>query len=62
MKPSIRDTAERRAHDVTGKVKEKIGRATDNPKLEAASQDDKIIGKIQKTIGQVENVSFCFSR
>lgn len=61
MKPSIRDTAERRAHDVKGKVKENIGRATDSPKLEAASQDDKISG-IQKTISQAENVFSCFSR
>jgi uncharacterized protein YjbJ (UPF0337 family) len=56
MKPSIRNTTEGKAREVTSKVKEKIGRATDNPKLEAAGQDEKISGKIQKTIHQVERV------
>ena len=39
-----------------GKVKEKVGRATNNPDLEAEGQIEKIGGKIQKKIGQVKKV------
>jgi uncharacterized protein YjbJ (UPF0337 family) len=41
---------------VKGKVKEKIGRATNNPDLEAEGQVEKIVGKVQKKIGQVKKV------
>jgi len=41
---------------VKGKVKEKVGRATNNPDLEAEGQVEKIGGKVQKKIGQVEKV------
>jgi uncharacterized protein YjbJ (UPF0337 family) len=33
-----------------------IGRATNNPKLEARGQVEKIAGKVQKKIGHVEKV------
>lgn len=39
-----------------GKVKEKVGRATNNPNLEAEGIGDKIGGKVQKKIGRVEKV------
>ena len=54
MKSSTKDTAKGKAHELKGKVKEKIGKATNNPSLEAEGQDEKIRGKIQKKIGQVE--------
>jgi uncharacterized protein YjbJ (UPF0337 family) len=41
---------------VKGKVKEKVGRATNNPDLETEGQGEKTRGKIQKKIGQVEKV------
>jgi uncharacterized protein YjbJ (UPF0337 family) len=41
---------------VKGKVKEKVGQLTSNPDLEAEGQDEKIGGKVQKKIGQVEKV------
>lgn len=56
MKSSTKDTAKGKAHELKGKVKEKIGKATNNPSLEAEGQDEKIRGKIQKKIGQVEKV------
>jgi uncharacterized protein YjbJ (UPF0337 family) len=56
MKPSTKDTAKGKAHEVKGKIKEKIGKATNNPRLEAEGQDEKLRGKIQKKIGQVEKV------
>ena len=54
MKASTKDTAKGKAHELKGKVKEKIGKATNNPKLEAAGRLEKVSGKIQKKIGQVE--------
>jgi uncharacterized protein YjbJ (UPF0337 family) len=56
MKPSTKDTAKGKAHEVKGKIKEQIGKATKNPNLEAEGQAEKISGKIQKKIGQVEKV------
>jgi len=56
MKQSTKDTAEGKFHEVKGKVKEKVGRATNNPDLEAEGQVEKIVGKVQKKIGQVKKV------
>jgi uncharacterized protein YjbJ (UPF0337 family) len=56
MKRSTKDKAKGKFHEVKGRVKEKIGRATNNPDLEAKGQVEKIGGKIQKKIGQVEKV------
>ena len=56
MKESTKDQAKGKFHEVKGKVKEKVGRATNNPHLEAEGQDEKIGGKVQKKIGQVEKV------
>ena len=56
MKQSTKDKAKGKFHEVKGKVKEKVGRATNNPALEAEGQVEKIGGKVQKKIGQVENV------
>jgi uncharacterized protein YjbJ (UPF0337 family) len=56
MKPSTKDKAQGTFHEVKGKVKEKVGRATNNPDLEAEGQVEKIAGKVQKKIGQVKKV------
>ena len=56
MKQSTEDKAKGTFHEVKGKVKEKVGRATNNPDLEAEGQFEKIGGKVQKKIGQVEEV------
>ena len=56
MKQSTKDKAKGKFHEVKGKVKEKVGRATKNPDLEAEGQVEKIGGKVQKKIGQVEKV------
>ena len=56
MKPSTKDKAKGKFHEVRGKVKEKVGRATNNPDLEAEGQVEKIGGKVQKKIGQGEKV------
>ncbi len=56
MKQSTKDKAKGKFHEVNGKVKEKVGRATNDPGLEAEGQVEKIGGKVQKKIGQVERV------
>jgi uncharacterized protein YjbJ (UPF0337 family) len=56
MKQSTKDTAKGKFHEVKGKVKEKVGRATNNPDLEAEGLVEKIGGKVQKKIGQVKKV------
>jgi uncharacterized protein YjbJ (UPF0337 family) len=39
-----------------GKVKEKAGQVSNNPALEAEGQDEKLTGKVQKKVGQIEKV------
>jgi uncharacterized protein YjbJ (UPF0337 family) len=56
MKQSAKDKAKGTFHEVKGKVKEAVGRATNNPRMEAEGQVEKIGGKVQKKIGQVETV------
>jgi uncharacterized protein YjbJ (UPF0337 family) len=55
-KPSTKDELEGNLHDLKGKVKEKAGRLVNDPDLEADGQAEKIAGKIQKKVGQVEKV------
>lgn len=56
MKDSTKDKIEGTAHAVKGTAKEKLGRATKNPKLESEGTDEKIGGKIQKKVGDIEKV------
>jgi uncharacterized protein YjbJ (UPF0337 family) len=57
MKNSTKDQATGKAHEVKGAVKEKVGKATNDPELEAEGQDEKVAGKIQKKVCQVEKVA-----
>jgi uncharacterized protein YjbJ (UPF0337 family) len=41
---------------VKGKVKETAGKVTNDPKLTAEGQSENLAGKIQKKIGQIEQV------
>jgi uncharacterized protein YjbJ (UPF0337 family) len=56
MKDSTKDKVEGTTHEVKGAVKEKVGRLTNNPNLEAEGTDEKTAGKIQKKVGDVEKV------
>jgi uncharacterized protein YjbJ (UPF0337 family) len=56
MKDSTKDQAEGKFHELKGAVKEKIGHATDNPNLEDEGTAEKVAGKVQKKVGQVEKV------
>lgn len=56
MKDSIKDQVAGKAHELKGKVKEIAGKVTDNPKLESEGTAEKIGGKVQAKIGEVEKV------
>jgi uncharacterized protein YjbJ (UPF0337 family) len=50
------DKAKGKFREMKGKVKVKVGRAANNPKLEAKGRGEQFGGKVQKKIGQVEKV------
>ena len=56
MKDSTKDQVQGGAHEMKGTVKEKIGKVIKDPNLQAEGQDEKLGGKIQKKVGQVEKV------
>jgi len=56
MKPSTEDQIKGTFHELKGKAKQKAGQIADDPTLEAKGKSEKIAGKIQKKIGQVEKV------
>ena len=56
MKESTKDELQGKAHEVKGAVKEAAGKVTNNPDLEAEGQGEKLGGKLQKKVGQVERV------
>ena len=56
MKPSTEHEIAGRVHDVKGKIKEKVGKLTNDPDLEGEGLGEKIGGKIQKKIAQLEKV------
>jgi uncharacterized protein YjbJ (UPF0337 family) len=57
MKESTKDKARGKFHEVKGTVKQKVGRATNNPNLEAEGQGEKVGGKILKKVGELEKVA-----
>jgi uncharacterized protein YjbJ (UPF0337 family) len=56
MKNSTKDKIEGAVHEVKGAVKEKVGHATKNPRLQDEGTDEKVGGKIQKKVGDIEKV------
>ncbi len=56
MAQSTKDQIKGKVHEVKGGLKEKAGQVTGNPDLEAEGQGEKLAGKIQKKIGQIEKV------
>ena len=56
MKSSMKDKTEGLFHEAKGKVKEVTGKITDNPNLETKGKSEKIAGKVQGKIGEVEKV------
>jgi uncharacterized protein YjbJ (UPF0337 family) len=56
MKDSTKDKVQGALHEGKGAIKEKLGHATNDPKAEAEGTDEKVGGKIQKKVGDVEKV------
>jgi uncharacterized protein YjbJ (UPF0337 family) len=56
MKPSTKDQVQGSLHEMIGKAKEKAGEVTNDPDLAAKGQGEKIAGKLQKKVGQIERV------
>jgi uncharacterized protein YjbJ (UPF0337 family) len=56
MKPSTEDEIAGKVHEVKGTIKQKVGQLTNNPDLEGEGIGEKIAGKVQKKIGQVEKL------
>jgi len=56
MKPSTKDQIQGTFLEMKGKAKETVGQVTKNPKLAAEGQDEKLAGKVQKKVGQIERV------
>ena len=54
MKPSTKNEITGKVHEVKGTIKEKVGELTNDPDLEGEGIGEKIAGKVQKKIGQVE--------
>jgi uncharacterized protein YjbJ (UPF0337 family) len=56
MKDSTKDKVQGAVHELKGAVKEKVGHATKNPRLQDEGTGEKVGGKIQKKVGDVEKV------
>ncbi|MGO9646791.1 MAG: CsbD family protein [Terriglobales bacterium] len=54
MKPSTKDQAEGKLHEVKGKIKQVVGEATTDPNLEISGEAEKQAGKVQQFVGRVE--------
>jgi uncharacterized protein YjbJ (UPF0337 family) len=56
MKASTHDKMHGTSHQLKGAIKEKTGLAIGNPGLEKRGHDEKIDGKAQKKMGDIEKV------
>ena len=56
MNQSTKDEIKGNMHAAKGTVKEKAGKVTNNPNLTAEGQNEKLAGKVQKKVGQIEGV------
>jgi uncharacterized protein YjbJ (UPF0337 family) len=56
MKSSTKDRAKGRAKEAVGKMKEKAGRATGNPRMQDRGTSEKVGGKVQRKVGEVKKV------
>jgi uncharacterized protein YjbJ (UPF0337 family) len=56
MTSSSKDQVQGTLHEVKGSLKEQVGKATNNPTLVGKGQSEKLAGKVQKKLGQIEKV------
>ncbi|HET6143648.1 MAG TPA: CsbD family protein [Candidatus Acidoferrales bacterium] len=55
-KESTRDEVKGKAHEIKGKVKQKVAEITNNPRLGEEGEDEELGGTVQKKAGQVKKV------
>ena len=56
MKSSTKDSVEGTAKEATGKLKEKVGEAMDDPRMRDRGTAEKVGGKVQRKVGDVKKV------
>ncbi len=56
MKSSTQDKAEGNAKDIAGRIKETVGKAVGNPRLESDGKAEKVEGQVQHKIGEIKKV------
>ena len=56
MKNSKKDQLAGKARELKGRIKEKAGRAMNNPEMEDEGRLEKAGGKIRRKIGEIEKV------
>jgi uncharacterized protein YjbJ (UPF0337 family) len=56
MKDSTKDKAEGLGHEVKGAVRETVGHALNKPDVEADGKAERVAGKVQQKVGDVEKV------
>lgn len=52
-----KDTVEGAAKDAKGSIKEAVGKATGDERLQAEGAGDKVAGKIQKGVGELKEAA-----
>ena len=55
-KESTKDEVKGAAHELKGKVKQKVAQITNNPRLHDEGEDEELSGTVQKKVGQVKKV------
>jgi uncharacterized protein YjbJ (UPF0337 family) len=56
MKKSTKDQATGKYHELKGNVKQKVGSATNNLRLQAEGLGERLAGKLQGAAGKAEKV------
>jgi uncharacterized protein YjbJ (UPF0337 family) len=56
MDESTKNKIEGAVHDIKGSVKEKVGQTINDPDLESEGTGEKLAGKVQKKIGEIQEV------
>jgi len=55
-KESTKDEVKGKAHEIKGKLKQKVAQVTNNPRLQEEGEDEEMAGTVQKKVGQVKKV------
>ncbi|HKM68005.1 MAG TPA: CsbD family protein [Candidatus Acidoferrum sp.] len=56
MKPSTKDKTKGKFHQLKGALKAKVGKATNNRRLQAAGIGEEVAGQIQLKLGKAETI------